>query len=208
MLKSINIQQELSQISQTVAELTEETPFSSPSSAYFEQLSSNILQKIRRQEEDPAIDFLKDINKENPFQVPDGYFRDFKPAIANEKLKSGKLIPLGTILRYSVAACVIGLIITLAKLNDKGNNATNAEFAMIEENSKNISLDAFESYLNEAAVSGIPEFSHDEAEADEHASLLVEINKETILEILQEIPENDISLYLDNDGYNDTEMMN
>jgi len=206
MPKSTNIQQELTEISQTVAALTEETPFSAPPSAYFEQLSSSILRKIKDQEEDPAIDFLKDLKKETSFQVPEGYFRDFKPAIANEKLKSGKLIQFGTILRYSVAACVIGMMITLANLNDKGNNATNAEFAMMDENSQQISLDAFDSYLNEGAVSGIPEYSHDEA--DEHASLLVEINKETITEILQEIPENDISLYLDNDGYNDAEIMN
>ena len=38
-------------------------------------------------------------------------------------------------------------------------------------------------------------------------TLIVEINKDVIEEILQEIPENDISLYLNQDGYDDTEIM-
>jgi hypothetical protein len=35
----------------------------------------------------------------------------------------------------------------------------------------------------------------------------VEINKDVIEEILQEIPENDISLYLNQDGYDDAAIM-
>jgi hypothetical protein len=206
MPNSINIQQELSQISQTVAELTEETPFTHPQPAYFEQLPSKIIQKIKELEQEPSLDFLKEIKKDTPFQIPEGYFKKFEPKVLNKNVKSEKLIRYRTFLRYAMAACLIGVIITLIKFNNKGNDAMKAEFALMEENSKSISLDAFDSYLNEGAVSGIPENGHDEAEVQ--ASVLVEINKETIIEILQEIPENDISLYLDQDGYNDAEMMN
>lgn len=206
MPKSTNIQQELSQISQPVAELTEQTPFTSPQPVYFEQLPTKIFEKIKELEEEPSLDFLKGIKKEAPFQIPEGYFTSFKPTVLNKNVKSAKIIPFHSFLRYAIAASVIGIVITLGILNNKGNNVINAEFAVMEENTKNISLDAFDSYLNEGAVSGIPEYTHDEV--DEHASVLVEIDKETILEILEEIPVNDISLYLDQDGYNDTEIMN
>jgi hypothetical protein len=206
MPKSTNILQELSQVSQTVAELTEQTPFSPPPTAYFKHFSSNILQKIKETEQEPSLDFLKDIKKESSFHIPEGYFDAFEATVLNKNVKSGKLIPFKTFLRYATAACLIGIIITLVKVNLKGDDAMNAEFVVIQENSNNISLDAFDSYLNEGAVSGIPEYVHDEV--DEQVNVLVEINKETIQEILQEIPENDISFYLDQDGFDDTIMMN
>jgi hypothetical protein len=205
MPKSKYIQDELLDISQTVAELTDETPFHRPQASYFENFPKRILQKIKAHEEDPSMDFLGDLDKEVPFKVPAGYFNQFKPVIPNENIKSGKIIPFKRILRYSIAASIAGLLTVWGFVSDNKKTSDSYSLVNMEASIESISLDAYDSYLNEDAVSGIPDLPSEES--DMQSTLLVEINKDVIEEILQEIPENDISLYLNQDGYDDTEIM-
>jgi hypothetical protein len=205
MPKSKYIQDELLDISQTVAELTDETPFHRPQTSYFENFPKRILQKIQAHEEDPSMDFLGDLDKELPFNVPAGYFNQFKPLIPKENIKSGNVIPFRSILRYAIAASIAGVLTVWGFMSDSKNATDIYSLANMEAGIENISLDAYDSYLNEDSVSGIPDLTNDESEI--LSTLLVEINKGVIEEILQEIPENDISLYLNQDGYDDAAIM-
>jgi hypothetical protein len=90
-------------------------------------------------------------------------------------------------------------------MSDNKNASDIYSLANMEAGIENISLDAYDSYLNEDSVSGIPDLTNDESEI--LSTLLVEINKDVIEEILKEIPENDISLYLNQDGYDDAAIM-
>lgn len=205
MPKSKHIRDELLDISQTVAELTEKTPFNIPQGSYFEHFPKRILERIQDLEEDPSLDFLGNLDKEMPFKVPTGYFNQFKPVIPNENTKSGKVIPFRRILRYAIAASLVGVLTVWGFMSDNTNITDNYSLVNMEAGIESISLDAYDSYLNEEAVSGIPDLPSEES--DMQSTLLVEINKDVIEEILQEIPENDISLYLNQDGYDDTEIM-
>jgi len=205
MPKSKHIRDELLDISQTVAELTEETPFNTPQESYFEHFPKRILERIQDLEEEPSLDFLGNLDKEVPFKVPTGYFNQFKPVIPNEIIKSGKIIPFKRILRYSIAASIAGLLTVWGFVSDNKKTSDSYSFVNMEASIESISLDGYDSYLNEDAVSGIPDLPSEES--DMQSTLLVEINKDVIEEILQEIPENDISLYLNQDGYDDTEIM-
>lgn len=205
MPKSKHIQDELLDISQTVAELTEQTPFHTPQASYFENFPKGILQKIQEYEEDPSLDFLGNLDKEVPFKVPEGYFNQFKPPIPNKNIKSGQVIPFRRILRYAIAATIAGLLTVWGFMSDNKNVMESYPLVNVEANIDNISIGAYDSYLNEDAVSEIPDLPNEES--DMQSTLLVEINKDVIEEILQEIPEKDISLYLNQDGYDETEIM-
>jgi hypothetical protein len=205
MPKSKYIKEELLDISQTVAELTDETPFNTPQPNYFEHFPKRILERIQDLEEDPSLDFLGNLDKEMPFKVPTGYFNQFKPVIPNENIKSGKVIPFRRVLRYAIAASLVGILTVWGFMSDNQNTTDSYSLVNMEAGIESISLDAYDSYLNEDAVSGIPDLPSEES--DMQSTLLVEIDKNVIEEILQEIPENDISLYLNQDGYDDTEIM-
>lgn len=205
MPKSKYIKEELLDISQTVAELTDETPFNTPQPNYFEHFPKRILERIQDLEEDPSLDFLGNLDKEMPFKVPTGYFNHFKPVIPNENIKSGKVIPFRRVLRYAIAASLVGILTVWGFMSDNQNTTDSYSLVNMEAGIESISLDAYDSYLNEDAVSGIPDLPSEES--DMQSTLLVEIDKNVIEEILQEIPENDISLYLNQDGYDDTEIM-
>jgi hypothetical protein len=205
MPKSKHILDELLDISQTVAELTDKTPFNIPQASYFESFPKHILQKIQNYEEDPSLDFLGNLDQEVPFSVPEGYFNQFKPTIPNEIIKSAKIIPFSNVLRYAIAATIVG-VVTIWGFQSENNHISDSDpYVTMEASIENISMDAYDSYLNEDAVSGIPELQNDES--DMQSTVLVEINKDVIIEILQEIPEKDISLYLNQDGYDETEIM-
>ncbi len=205
MPKSKYIQDELLDISQTVAELTDETPFNTPQPNYFEHFPKRILERIQDIEEDPSLDFLGNLDKEMPFKVPTGYFNQFKPVIPNENIKSGKVIPFRRVLRYAIAASLVGALTVWGFMSDNKNTTDSYSLVNMEAGIESISLDAYDSYLNEDAVSGIPDLPSEES--DMQSTLLVEINKDVIKEILQEIPENDISSYLNQDGSDDIEIM-
>jgi hypothetical protein len=62
-------------------------------------------------------------------------------------------------------------------------------------------------YLEEMDDISIAETSENE-QVDTSSTLLVDMNSETIKEILQEIPDKDISLYMDQDGLGDVHSLN
>ncbi len=114
--KPTTIQEELSEISRTIAEINKEL-VSNPviPSDYFNQLSDDILSKIRQEEGtmEELPNTLQNISKVNVYEVPEGYFNDLHENLQIEKSDKGKIIPLKKNLvpfKQMAAAIVIGIV--------------------------------------------------------------------------------------------------
>jgi hypothetical protein len=197
------IQSELSTMSPLLAEMPKSNPFVAPE-GYFDQFSNRILAKIESQEteKEELSPLLQSLKKENPFSVPPAYLQEFKVNITPKEAKVIPLFNLKAVLKYAAAAAVIGIIATFATLFFSGEEK--GTLAMATEETV-ISADAFDLFLNETASI---EEDHSEASMEDSQSLLVQMDANTVTEILSEIPENDISIYLDLIKNEDLNMMN
>jgi hypothetical protein len=198
------IQVELSSISKTVAELPQNTPFVVPE-GYFTDFSSIILDRIYSENIDnqELSPLLLSLRKENPFVVPDNYIVNFKAPIPVEQARIVPMFSLNKVLKYAVAAAIVGIITTFAVLQNKTEDAGGMAKS---ENESIISADAFALYLSESEI--VEDAESQQAEIEESGSLLVNLDSKAISEILTEISENEISTYLDLIKYEDPNRMN
>ncbi|MEY5045644.1 MAG: hypothetical protein RL713_869 [Bacteroidota bacterium] len=198
-----HILSELSSISPLVADMPRNSPFEAPE-GYFQQFSSTILQQIQTQEieNEELSPFLQSLKKENPYSVPPDYMQQFKVEIKPPQGKVVRLFNLKAVLKYEAAAAVIGIIATFATLffssERQGTIAKSTDEVAI-------SADGYALFLNETASI---EEDHSEESIDDTQSLLVQMDANTVTEILSEIPENEISTYIDLIKNEDLNMMN
>jgi hypothetical protein len=197
------IQSELSAISPLLAEMPKSTPFVAPHN-YFNQFSNRILARIEAQEteKEELSPLLQSLKKENPFSVPPAYLQGFKVNVTPKEAKVIPLFNLKAVLKYAAAAAVVGIIVTFATLffsnQEKRSMASSTEEAVI-------SADAFDLFLTEtASIEG----QQTEAFEEESQSLLVQMDAKMVSEILTEIPENEISTYIDLIKNEDPNLMN
>jgi len=197
------IQSELSAISPLLAEMPKSNPFAAPN-GYFNQFSNCILAKIEAQDTENELlsPILQSLKKENPYSVPSDYMQEFKVNISPKKSKIIPLFNLKTVLKYAAAAAVVGIIATFAIL--QFSSAEKGEMAKAIEQTV-ISSDAFDLFLSETASI---EEEQIEASEDESQSLLVQMDAKMVSEILAEIPETEISNYVDLIKNEDLNMIN
>ncbi len=197
------IQSELSAISPLLAEMPKSNPFAAPD-GYFNELSNRILARIEAQENENEVlsPLLQSLKKENPYSVPSDYLQEFKVNISPKKSKIVPLFNLNTVLKYAAAAAVVGIIATFATLffssEKKGEMAKATEETII-------SSDAFDLFLSETASI---EEEQIEASEEESQSLLVQMDAKMVSEILSEMPETEISNYVDLIKNEDLNMIN
>jgi len=208
MLKTNNIQEELKLISPAVANLPNNTPFAVPET-YFENLSFRILKKVMNtpvSEDTPLSPLLESLKNQNPFAVPQGYFREFKADLPAEKTTVVHVFAWKKWASYAAAACIIGLVWTFLYLNYE----TAATEGVVSNNTpipnQLISTESMQTYLNEVEELQNGNESNQEISADNN--LLVEISPKLITEILKEIPENDISFFIEQSGGNEMVTLN
>ncbi len=186
MKRKLDIENELSAISQTVDNLPVENPFSVPAD-YFETFS----ERIRELTTPSSSPLLQSIPKENPFVLPEGYFQEFM--VSKQKVKTIKFFPARTMIRYAAAACITGLVVTLFFISEKsGNEEFTAETKAIPQ--AEISNDAVETYLSDADNLGLENNSDELAEAVDNA--LVDLSSETVGQLLSELSENGLAQYM------------
>jgi hypothetical protein len=188
-----NILLELTSISPFVADLPKNTPFE-VQEVYFQEFSSRIMEQIQIQNIDNEVlsPFMESLKKENPFSVPTGYLNQFNVDTAPKKAKVIPFFGLKAVLKYAAAASVIGIIATFATLFFSNTDKS----AIGKSNgSTMISTDAFALYLSEAEM--IEEDDVLETVIADSQSLLVQMDAKVIRELLTEIPETEISNYLD-----------
>jgi hypothetical protein len=199
-----NIMLELSSISQPVADMPNNKPFTVPE-AYFSTFPAKLLSRIEQENTSfqTLSPLLESLKKENPFVVPENYISSFKVSLPQ---KEGLLVPFFSIknmLKYAAAAAIVGIIATFAVLSNKTEEKTAVAFTAEQ---SSISEEAFAFFLSESGLSENEQNQNIEIDLSE--SLLVNLNPKLISEILTEIPENDISTYMNLIEFEDLNKMN
>lgn len=198
-----HILSELSSISKVVAGLPKNNVFEAPE-GYFLQLSNHILEKINSQntEKETLSPLLQSLRKENPYSVPKDYLEQFSVEVNKQQTKIIPIFSLKTVLKYAVAASIIGIITTFVSLFF--NNDRQSTIAKSKDEAA-ISTDAYALFLNETASI---EEGQTETSEDDTQTLLVQMDAKMVSEILTEIPESEISNYIDLIKHEDPTMMN
>ena len=206
-----NISSELASLSQHVAQLPKNTPYTVPND-YFEHFPSRLMQHIVNEASDQEwielSPLLKSLKHENPYTIPEDYFNNLKVEIPRNQAPVIGMKRVGSWVKYAAAACLLGIIATVffVSKTEKGNQLAGLP-KETETFQQKISPDAIAMYLEEMDNLSVAETNENE-QVDTASNLLVDMSRETIKEILQEIPDKDISLYMNQDGLGDVHSLN
>lgn len=205
-----NISSELTSLSQHVAQLPKDIPFSVPNN-YFDNFPSRLMETITKERSEQDLveisSLLKSLKHENPYSLPGGYFDNMKIEIPRDQAQVIMMHRFGWV-KYAAAACLLGIIATVFFVSKTENENQLANLSKETENLQNkVSHDAIALYLEEMDNLTVAETNENE-QVDADSNLLVDLSRETIKEILQEIPDRDISLYMNQDGLGDVPSLN
>jgi len=233
MNSSKTILSEIQAISQPVANLPKTNPFTL-SQVYFELFSVNLLRTIQQfeqkdlstpenyfstfpnkllekiKEENTTVELeeispmLAGMQKQNPFYVPENYFATFNATQKKEQAVIRSVFSYKKIIRYAAAACITGLLIISYTYNQ--NNTTSPLAALQRNSASDLSLESIIGYLDE--VDDVKDDNESDTPITAENNLLVDINQETIRQVLQEIPENDIKQFIDQTGSTEYKTLN
>lgn len=206
-----NISSELASLSQHVAQLPKNTPFSLPQH-YFDSFPTRLMEGILNEAPEQDVmelsPLLKSLQHENPYTLPEDYFNNVKVEIPRKQAPVIGMFKLSSWIKYTAAACLVGIIATVFFVSKTENGNQLASIPKEPETFQNkVSHDAIASYLEEMDNLTVSETIENE-QVDAASNLLVDLNSETIKEILQEIPDKDISFYMDQDGLGDLQSLN
>lgn len=198
MKEEITTIQELLEISPAVANQPKSNPFEVPG-GYFSNFPQRILEGIELQslaDDQPLPSTLEKLKNENPFSVPEGYFKQFSPFEATSGTPVVQLSVWKKATRILVAACVAGLIMLVINLNE--NQPKDLTGTSVSVEAANIQESTLEGYLNDLEL--IDNELDKTVVLQDVETILIDIDLQTISEVLKEISENDISLYLEQAG--------
>jgi len=206
-----NISEELTSLSQHVAQLPKNTPFALPN-GYFDNFPARLMDST--QHEAPKQELiehsllLQSLKQHNPYTIPEGYFNHFKVDIQKNQALVVRMFSLRSWAKYAAAACLLGTIATVFFVSKTENAIPLASRSKEPETfQQKVSPDAIAMYLEEMDNLSLVEPTENE-QIETGSNLLVDMNSETIQEILQEIPDIDISLYMDQNGLGDVQSLN
>lgn len=169
-------------------------PFAVPDQ-YFDSLADNLLNKIKLEENHPGEELksisplLAGLTKANPFSIPENYFETLNPAVViNRKSEPAKIFTLGTWKRFAAAAIFAGIILSgvVFYLNST-SPATSSESAVA------LSEKAMVEFLSTDNFDILPEPL---VEDDNNTLALLDINENTISEMLLTVDEYAIKEYI------------
>ena len=233
MNSSKTILSETQAISQAVANLPKTNPFTL-SHEYFEFFSINLLRTIQQYEqkalntpgnyfstfpskllekikEDNSTAELEDLSpmlagmqKQNPFYVSENYFATFNATPKKEQAIIRSVFSYKRIIRYAAAACITGLLIISYTYNQ--HNTTTSLAALQRNSASDLSLESIIGYLDQ--VDDVKDDNESDTPITAENNLLVDINQETIRQVLQEIPESDIKQFIDQTGSTEYKSLN
>ncbi|MFM2231573.1 MAG: hypothetical protein RJB31_274 [Bacteroidota bacterium] len=211
-MPSLNtISSELASLSQDVAQLPKSTPFSLPQD-YFDRFPTRLMETILNEGAEQDLTglppLLKSLKHENPYTIPEDYFNNLKVEIPGNQAAVIGMKRVGSWVKYAAAACLLGIIATVFFVSKTENGNQLAGLPKETETfQQKISPDAIAMYLEEMDNLSVAETNENE-QVDTASNLLVDMSRETIKEILQEIPDKDISLYMNQDGLGDVHSLN
>jgi len=170
---------------------------------YFESFENKLMNKIRTAQ--PVDDELSEIapglislRTNNPFVVPKGYFDSTAVGVQSGKNRLGNVFQMKKMLRNAVAACIIGLIGFSYVLMKLDHSVPTVSSSINNQQAQELSLNDIAVYLEQMDA-----IDHDNDAAfsnEDESNLLVDLNKETIKELLNGIPDRGIQEFIENEG--------
>jgi hypothetical protein len=201
MAKDNTIQNELIEISQAVANLQGENPFAIPTD-YFKTFPQKIMEKIENEgisTTEPIFSpTLATLRDKNPYTIPSGYFSKFDFPTPKEDAKVIRM-SFNRIAKYAAAACLVGLTLGLFYFFNMNVQPTTLA-------SNQVSATEIEQYLNETDILEMGEKEIDFPISEGYT--LLDISASTISEMLKDVPDGDISRFLDQNSLTESNSMN
>jgi hypothetical protein len=179
-----------------------ETIFELPND-YFESFSNKLMNKIHSVQ--TVDDELRELAPElislrtkNPFSAPKGYFDSNLFVSPTRNSGITRVFQMKNLMRYAAAACIIGLI-GISYIVTKVDRS----MPMVANTSNNhqaaeLSLDDMVVYLDQ--MEGIGHDNELELLSGDETNLLVDLNQQTIQELLNGIPDKGILEFIENEG--------
>jgi hypothetical protein len=184
--------------------------FSLPTN-YFENFSHHLVKKIAEKSEielelQELAPSLLSLKEENPFKIPANYFEQIKITKPKENAKVIKMFTSKTFFRYAAAACFVSILyFSYLATNTELKENTLATTINVEK-TNNLSDEGMVSFLNE--VDEVSNNSENEFTAEETNNMLVDLNQETITQVLSEIHEDEMKEFIELTGTSDNDMTN
>ena len=170
---------------------------------YFETFENKLMQKIRTAQsvDDELSEIapgLISMRTNNPFTVPKGYFNSIVIGVPSTKNKLAKVFQMKKMLRYAAAACIIGLIGFLYVLIKVDHSAPLVASSANNPQAEELSLNDMVVYLEQ--MEGIDHDIDAALSNEDESNLLVDLDKETIKELLNGIPDKGIQEFIEDEG--------
>jgi hypothetical protein len=170
---------------------------------YFETFENKLMNKIRTaqsvdNELSEIAPGLISLRTNNPFTVPNDYFDSTVIGLPSRKNRLAKVFQMKNMLRYAAAACIVGLIgfsYLLIKLN---HSETSVASSSNNQQAEELPLNDMAIYLEQMDA-----IDHDNVTVfsnEDESNLLVDLNKETIKELLNGIPDKGIQEFIEHEG--------
>lgn len=201
MAKDPTIKSELKELSATVANLSGDKALSLPSS-YFEGFPQKIMERIENEtltsNEAILTPGLEELRSKNPFEIPENYFDEFSVKLPSNQ-PSVFSINFRKWAGIAAAACLTGFILSIFFINNKKDS-----FSTLASNT--ISHEAMETYLTEWEAYELGDRDSELIALGNNT--LVEVSTVSISEMLKDIPDKDISKFLDMNVFDETATIN
>jgi hypothetical protein len=130
--------------------------------------------------------------------LPKGYFDTTVIALPSKKNRLAMVFQMKKMLRYAAAACIIGLIGFLSVFIKVENSAPLVASGLNNQQAEELSLDDMVVYLEQ--MEGIDHDNDGALSNEDESNLLVDLDKETIKELLNGIPDKGILEFIENEG--------
>lgn len=183
--------------------LDKTVPFTLPK-GYFVSFNNDLMNEIRKrqsaeEELNELSPTLTSLKKENPFVVPEKYFETQKLNIYSGKERFTPVFKINKILRYAAAACILGIITAPYIFFQHNEPSSKISSNKGDEKISSISIDDLDLYLIQAEE--IDRGANSGFSTGDESNLLVDLDKQTINELLQSISDLEISKFIEEDGY-------
>jgi hypothetical protein len=170
---------------------------------YFETFEIKLMNKIRTAQslDDELSEIapgLISLRNNNPFTVPNDYFDSSVIGLPGRKNRLAKVFQMKNMLRYAAAAFIIGFMGFLYLFIKVDNSAPLVASSLNNQQTEELSLNEMLVYLEQMDA---VDHDNDLALSDgDESNLLVDLNKETIKELLNGIPDKGIQEFIENEG--------
>ena len=180
----------------------EPEPFDIPA-AYFETFSGTLMNKINKKsavelELEELAPTLITLKTENPFQIPLGYFEHLKIPTPSKNVKVVGMFWMKNITKYVAAAALISIAIVSFFWTKFDKSVPLMAMSSQTEKTSELPIEGIISYLDE--VDDINVNTENDLILTEENNLLVDLDKETISQVLSEVQDSGISEYIEQDG--------